>query len=138
MIILLFYNCGYGFAIVLEHLKNGKRPVIILSVVYVSVILPKTGLVVSFAKFPVHGGDDSLNLPHGKHSSKEAVACIISALLITQHCHSMVYPHRQTGDVRILRSRFLLFLEYAGKFNKVCPAAEVGCLCEVTVREDKT
>ena len=122
----------------MEHLKNGKWSAIILSVVYVLVILPKTGLVISLAEFPVHRGDDSLNLSHGKHSSKEAVACIISPLFIPHHCHSMVYPHRQTGDVRILRPCFLLFLEYAGKFNKVSPAAEVRCLCEVTVREDET
>ena len=70
------------------------------------------------AKFAVNSSKNTLYLSHGKHTTEERVACIISLCLVAKHGHTMIYTHRKFR---------ICTLEDASKFYDVGASAKMTC-----------
>ena len=67
-------------------------------------LVVEAGLLVLYAQFAIHSGEDTLYLSHCKHTSEERIASIMSVVALIEdaarlvcECHAMIHTHRETS-----------------------------------------
>ena len=105
-------------------------------------LIIESRLLIIDAEFIINCGNDTLNLPHGKHAAQESVTGIMTVIALIEYTtwligegHAMIYSHRQSAT-RIALAFLLSLLEDAAKFNEMAATTQMRSLCKVAVRED--
>ena len=132
-----------GFQTVPPHTGGGQGLQPILEAhAKVQQLIIESRLLIIDAEFIINCGNDTLNLPHGKHAAQESVTGIMTVIALIEYTtwligegHTVVYTHWQT-TTGIALAFLLCLLEDTAEVDEMAATTQVGSLREVAVRED--